>query len=820
MCLVVTIVDTETTAWKSDKTGKIKMSNCVEITQNMKKEFVNSFFEYFASSSKQNNWFVALGNPVPWSFDRNISKSGSIYRGRVTGFDDVVPLNSDTDEEKYEFYRTCTAMKQISKNDVSFVIPKNTWVQNEIYSPYRYDEEMFLLGKKFYVYNPNNRCVYKCIENTAYAPSASGTSAGSQYIPSSTSTDIIDTLDGYKWKLIYQLGAEDELKFSINGRNDSDSYIPVKYIDYTPPTTDDEGELQKSVQDAAVPGSISSIYVNPAYKDLYKYDPNLCAIGDLNAVYVRENASVGATAVLIDYFGTNSATNSLKDMFFQVVDGNGDGQVRLIKNSQRLVSGGSQQLKLTVDPLDYGLSAYVSSGNPGSKVNIIPAIRIYGDGVANSPSNSKDSSLKSALAVPIFDASGILRGSDLVDIGKNYTFASLSIPKGITAVSPSTNPIVPNDSMLVSLAPLGGHGSNAVLELGASRIVVKANFEGSENSVLNATNDFRQVAIIKNPLLSRKSAIVRVNSTAGVSVGSTTNLAVSGGATASAKVISVYSYGGGAEEIIVTNISGVTGNYITINGVNIDANDGLELVTVAGLENKKLTTLKATSSVSVGPRDFLMGVGNKSLGMQPSYACGKVVSVDAGTDVLVENINGSFKEGENVYAMTESGSAVNGFQIAKISNTTPNNFKTTYNMTTKLNITSELDQTFTSSTFDVDQLVYCFADKSVAVPTTTTPFKANGHLFYWKPTLNTLSGGGGKVYNTAVLELVGAKPGNISAGDYILYYKDKSPRYALINSVVEPEISQGSGEVLYVQNLAGVERYAGSKEEINLVLGL
>lgn len=797
------------------------MANCIEVTQNLKKEFVNSFFEYF-SSSDQNNWFIAIGNPIPWSFDKDIINADSIYFGKVSGEDDVVPLNLDSDKEKYDFYRTCSAMKQISKDDVSFIIPKNTWVKNEVYVPYRYDEEMFLPGKKFYVYNKNNRCVYKCLENTSYGPSAAGTSAGSQYIPSSTSTGIIDTLDGYKWKLMYQLSAADELKFSINGRTDLDSYIPVKYIDYTPPTEDDAAELQKEVQDAAIPGSLSSIYVNQLYKGLYKYNPNICAIGTNDALYVRSDVAAGGTTVTFDYFGINTSVNSLRDMFLQVIDGQGDGQIRLIKSSQRTKTGGSQFLQVTVDSLDYGLSAYVSVGNPGSRINILPSIRIYGDGSANDPIGVQYSTLLDALAIPTFDSSGVLKGSDLIDLGKNYTFVNTSIPKGLTAISPSDNPTIPNDFLLASLSPLGGHGSNSVLELGASRVVIKVSLEGSEGSTLNPTNDFRQVAIVKNPLLSRKTAIIRTvdGVGSGITEGNVVTLGGSG-VTAYGTVLNAYDYDGSrGREFVVTGISGNTGNYTTINGVSIDPNDGLEFVTIAGLENKKLTSLKSTSNItSIGPRDIIIGVGNKSLGLQPSYASGKILDISAADTASVQTVVGTFKENEIIYALNRTGSYVGTFIISQVSNTTPENFKTAYNMTTKLTVQSKSGEPFSASTFDVDQIVYGFTSNSVTTPVSTTPFNTNAYVFDWElnTTVALVTAGSS---NTGILEVVGAKPGSFGVGNYILYYRNRLPQYALINSIVEPEVSYGSGEVLYVQNFAGVERYSSSEEEINLVLGL
>ena len=798
------------------------MANCISVTQNLKKEFVNSFFDYFYNS-QENNWFLGIGNPIPWSFDLQLANSESIYFGKYSSSsqnqDETVPTNPDTDKVKLDFYRTCTAMKKISNDDISFLIEKNPWKQNTVYYPYRHDQEMFLPGKRFYVYNEDNRCIYKCIENTSLGPSAGATDAGSLYIPSSTSIEIIDTLDGYKWKLMYQLSAADELKFSVNGRSELDSYIPVKYINYDPPTGQDEADLQKSVQDSAANGSLSSIYVNQLYYNSFRYDPNLCAIGSSDTIYAQEDASVGATSIDIDFFGSNSAVNSLKDMFVQVVDGPGVGQVRLIKSSQRISSGGQKLLRISIDPLDEGLSGY-DVGATGSAINVIPSIKIFGDGTSLSGFSAKYSSLETALAIPTFNGDGILKGADLLDIGKQYTFASASIPKGITAVSSSVNTFIPEDLLLTSLSPLGGHGSNAVLELGASKVILKTTLEGGESSILNATNDFRQIAIIKNPEFSSTTAIIRTGDGlgSGISAGDEVEL-LGSGITAYGVVSSHYQFDDNrGREFIVRSISGDSGNYTTIDGVNIDSYDGLEFVTVAGSENKQIVTLTSTTNISgIGPRDFVVGLGNKTQGISPSYACGKVVEVGTNPkDLLLENVNGKFLEGENVYGYTRGGTASGNFEIDKISNVVPSSLKTAYNMTTRITIIYDENQQFESSTFLQDRLVYSFEDDSVATPTSSTPYKANAFVFDYEPNLSPSLG----TTNSAELEIIGNKPNSFEVGDYVLYYKNNLPQYAIINSVVEPDILYGTGEVLYVQNFAGIERYLGSTEEINLVLGL
>ena len=53
---------------------------------------------------------------------------------------------------------------------------------------------------------------------------------------------------------------------------------------------------------------------------------------------------------------------------------------------------------------------------------------------------------------------------------------------------------------LVILSPIGGHGSNAHRELGATGIIINIRVKGSENDKIIGANQFRQVALIRDPL--------------------------------------------------------------------------------------------------------------------------------------------------------------------------------------------------------------------------------------------------------------------------------------------------------------------------------
>lgn len=793
------------------------------MTKNMKKEFINSFFDYMYES-KDNAWFLAVGNPIPWSVDKDIIGFNEIFSGKLSGNDDQIPSPPDTEKTNYDFSRFCSLMKKINPSDISFLIQKNTWRQNTVYQPFL--DEQDISDSNFYVFNETNRAIYKCIESAAFGSSADEF-GGSIYAPSrlDSSGEVFSTNDGYKWKLITQISLADLEKFSINGRDETDSYIPIKYINYDPSNTDTEEYLQKQIQDNAIDGSLSAIFLNPKYKNQFKVDNNLCKVND-NYAYVADDVALGATAVRIITSSFNELSNAspLTDLVFRVVDGPGLGQVRKIKSSTKITNDplGNHVLAV-IDPLDEGLSGFENSS--GSTLNILPNVGILGDGQVNDPTTIKNTNQIGAFCLPIFDSSGFLKSFDLLDYGKNYTYANSFITKGITAQDPNLYPTIPNDLLITSLAPKGGHGSNALRELGVSKILVKVKLEGNENNRVNATNDFRQIAVIKNPEYANRPILVRTTygNGSGISVGNTVNLKVGSSIEATGKVIRKYDYslnGSRGYEFLVSGISGNYENYDTINDVAIDAEDGLEFISFLGLENQQERVIKTTTDLSssqIGPRDIVVGVGEKTSGKPPSFTTAKIKKID-GDSIFVEKINGNFLPGERVFALTKGGTSSGEFIVSEVSNFNSDTTRNTYSTITKLELESQENQSLEATSFEIDQLAYIFDNNRNTTVTPKTPYKANSFVFDWTLSLLSL---GTKNYGT--LELVGVSSKNYSVGDYVLYYRKDSPkipRFARINNVIESEYSIGTGEVLYVQNFSPIERDIQSEEELNLVIGL
>jgi hypothetical protein len=82
----------------------------------------------------------------------------------------------------------------------------------------------------------------------------------------------------------------------------------------------------------------------------------------------------------------------------------------------------------------------------------------------------------------------------IVDSGTNYTYANVIIT---SADSGSVNA-----AARAIISPPGGHGSDPLYEIGGRNIMINARLKYSENSVLPITNDYRQISLLKNPLLN------------------------------------------------------------------------------------------------------------------------------------------------------------------------------------------------------------------------------------------------------------------------------------------------------------------------------
>lgn len=103
---------------------------------------------------------------------------------------------------------------------------------------------------------------------------------------------------------------------------------------------------------------------------------------------------------------------------------------------------------------------------------------------------SGDSASVVAAQVSNISLDGAITSIVVSDPGINFTYANVSISGG-GGTGASARAII---------SPPGGHGSNPLYELGGHQVVIDARLKYDEEGVLPVTNDYRQIALLKNPI--------------------------------------------------------------------------------------------------------------------------------------------------------------------------------------------------------------------------------------------------------------------------------------------------------------------------------
>ena len=174
-------------------------------------QFVESF-----SEASPNVYYMGIGRPQAWATSTR-GDSRTQYEGTDTS--PLTPVDSVSQE--YHVFDDLLAAKRVTSSDVSIVIPRRNWTTGTVYDYYRHDYGHYITGSTssvvtadsgatalydatFYVLNSNNN-VYKCLDNNG--------GANSTVEPTGTSTSILTTGDGYKWKYMYSLSAAQQTNF-------------------------------------------------------------------------------------------------------------------------------------------------------------------------------------------------------------------------------------------------------------------------------------------------------------------------------------------------------------------------------------------------------------------------------------------------------------------------------------------------------------------------------------------------------------------------------------------------------------------------------
>ena len=184
------------------------------ITNKFRIHNAEQFSESFSEASP-NVYYLGIGRPQAYTTS---TRGDSRTENEGSDTSPLTPVDSVKDE--FYYFDDLLAAKRVTSSDVSYVIPRRNWTTGTVYDYYRHDYGNRITGTTttqtsnsgattlfdatFYVRTTDNR-VYKCLDNNG------GATVSDE--PTSTSTSVVTTSDGYKWKYMYSLTAAQQSSF-------------------------------------------------------------------------------------------------------------------------------------------------------------------------------------------------------------------------------------------------------------------------------------------------------------------------------------------------------------------------------------------------------------------------------------------------------------------------------------------------------------------------------------------------------------------------------------------------------------------------------
>ena len=366
-----------------------------------------------------------------------------LFIGKVTSWTDDTAPPTPTDSVSntvYNHWRDMIAAKKIGSTDVSHVVPRKNWANNTNYFAYTHaNNDIF--SQDFYVMTEDYN-VYKCLANN----DSGGTSTTK---PTGTGTAIIETADSYKWKFMYQVSAARALKFV------TPNYIPAQRVrksnNAVANTSDSSFQYDVEIAaDTSGNGAIEVVHI---------------AAGGSSYIFETGNlAAYAGNTTTVKIAGTGLANDSIvnSDIYFTSNSASGNGATITDYNSDTKV--------VTYTP------ASTAAANT-SGYSIAPKIKITGDGhLANARATNT--------------TSGVIGTVTMVAGGNNYGNAVATVISNTDHGSGgSVTPIV---------GPRGGHGDDAIEELGGFFVMVNSRLEYGESNNFTTNTDFRKIGNILN----------------------------------------------------------------------------------------------------------------------------------------------------------------------------------------------------------------------------------------------------------------------------------------------------------------------------------
>ena len=242
-------------------------------------------------------------------------------------------------------------------------------------------------------------------------------------------------------------------------------FVTTDWIPVNSPATANQPE-QAAVESAAVSGALDHISVSNG-GTLYKSTTGTAQAG------TGSNITLAATASPIpDYYN---------NMTVFISSGVGSGQIKTITD----YDGTSKEA--TID------SAWTTIPDNTSVYEVMPAVTLT-PLAGDTPIASGAVARVSGVSQP----AGIITKVSMVSGGNNYRFVTATVTSGDNGGDAAT--------LQPRVSPPGGHGKNAVSELGGAYVMLNSRLIGNEGSDFPVEDDFRKVHLLLNPTANNAPA--------------------------------------------------------------------------------------------------------------------------------------------------------------------------------------------------------------------------------------------------------------------------------------------------------------------------
>jgi len=429
-----------------------------------------SFVEGF-SEAEPTNIYTAIGKISPWTSD-------DLYSGATETTGDLNPPTPlDHVQNEYEVWRNMFAAKKIKSTDITHVIPKVNWESGKIYTQYGdldatllYDVINSDTPKPFYVVTDEFN-VYKCLFNN---------NIESYDKPIHTSTTPEPYPDGYIWQYMYTVSASSAFKFM------TENFIPIQTLTQQPvgASACSSTNLQWNVQeDARLYGDGRIDVISRRYDSADSSgDGYVFASGIITSISNITTDNDGNITTKITITDNQSNSLGVPNGYYNGMTVFSSSDSKAFEIEGYVPATGGDEITVKGDATSLSLNTIIQ---------ILPTVVVDGDGTG-------------VQAVPVMGASDNASDENQIDSvlvlngGSGYTTATVSFVNASSAVTVDAK-------FDVIIPPAGGHGRDAVEELGGFFVMVNTKFEYNESGTgknLPVANDYRQISLIRQPKLN------------------------------------------------------------------------------------------------------------------------------------------------------------------------------------------------------------------------------------------------------------------------------------------------------------------------------